>query len=157
MVKPYVGAISGVLLPNLDESEDITLQTQLLSSIGKLSKIAGLSMKPYLKQLLPIILKFLSDKFSPARREVALISLSQLIQNTLYVVEPYNEHKNLLSTILSSLESTQTWSIRKEAMRTLGILGALDPFQHKINKRTTESDDNSKSSSIEERKSNKIK
>ena len=77
LVKPYVSAISGVLLPKLDESEDITLQTKLLSSIGKLSKIAGLSMRPYLKQLLTIILKFLSDKFSPARREVALISLSQ--------------------------------------------------------------------------------
>eukprot|EP01083_Nonionella_stella_P006217 18090_1 len=137
LVKPYVGAISGVLLPKLDESEDITLQTKLLSSIGKLSKIAGISMKPYLAQLLPIILKFLSDKFSQKRREVALISLSQLIQNTLYVVEPYNEHKNLLSTILSSLESTQSWSIRKEAMRTLGIIGALDPFQHKLNERAS--------------------
>ena len=135
LVRPYVGAISGVLLPKLEESEDIGLQTQLLSSIGKLSKIAGLSMEPYLKQLLPIILKFLSDKFSQKRREVALISLSQLIQNTLFVVEPYNEYKSLLSTILSSLESTQSWSIRKEAMRTLGILGALDPFQHKVNER----------------------
>ena len=48
-----------------------------------------------------------------------LISLSQLIQNMLYVVLPYSDHKKLLQTILRSRESMQSWSIRKEAMHTL--------------------------------------
>lgn len=139
LVKPYARAIAKVLLPKLKEqinqrqSEDVLLETKLLSTIGKLSGVAGKDMIPFLPELLPLILRFLGDKFSQTRRAVALKSLSQLIQNTQTVVSPYNDHQLLLSRILSSFESSQSWEIRREAMRTLGIIGALDPFQHRMN------------------------
>ena len=80
-------------------------------------------MTPHLDQLLPLILKFLNDKFSSG----------QLIQNTKCVIEPYVRYKSLLTTILSCLNSTnQSWQIRREALRVLGVVDALDPFLHEV-------------------------
>lgn len=49
------------------------------------------------------------------------------------VIQPYQEFPSLLELLLSFLKTEQLVSIRRETLRVLGLLGALDPYKHKMN------------------------
>ena len=51
-----------------------------------------------------------------------------------YNYEPYMKHKQLLLMILNSLRRDTThWVIRREAVKVLGIVDALDPSSYRAN------------------------
>jgi len=43
----------------------------------------------------------------------------------------------MLDLILNEIKTQQTNSVRIQAIRTLGILGALDPYAHKVQQITS--------------------
>lgn len=96
-------------------------------------QVNGAEMKQWISELLPILLEMLTDASSPEKRGVALWVLGQLVSSTGYVVKPYNEYPTLLDVLLNLLKIEQKTIIRLEAIRVLGLLGALDPYKHKIN------------------------
>jgi len=49
-----------------------------------------------------------------------------------YVIRPFNDHPQLLSLMLRIL-AEEGGPVRAEVLRTLGILGALDPHSHRDN------------------------
>ena len=49
------------------------------------------------------------------------------------VVKPYQDFPTLLELLLSFLKTEQLVPIRRETLRVLGLLGALDPYKHKMN------------------------
>ena len=53
-----------------------------------------------------------------------------------YVVEPYHKYPNLLDVLFFFLKTEQTTGIRREVIRVLGLLGALDPYKHKQHRRS---------------------
>ena len=61
--------------------------------------------------------------------QTAVRALGLLIQNTGHVITPYLEHPDLISILLTILNrgGGAPWSLRNEVLRTLGILGAVDP------------------------------
>ncbi|TRY96882.1 hypothetical protein DNTS_015423 [Danionella cerebrum] len=65
--------------------------------------------------------------------QVALWTLGQQVASTGYVVEPYRKYPSLLEVLLNFLKTEQNQGIRREAIRVLGLLGALDPYKHKVN------------------------
>ncbi len=151
LVEPYVDTILRALLPKLrDSSARVT--TCVLSALGDLARVAGVSMRPHVDTLLPLIIETLQDQSSSSKREVALRTLGQLASSTGYVVEPLirrvplqsfacaithshpPRHPKLLDILLGEIVSEQIPAIRTEVLKVLGILGALDPYRHKINK-----------------------
>ena len=66
------------------------------------------------------------------KREIALRTLGQLVENTGYVVEPYIQYPSLLETLLNFLKTEQNPKIRRETLKVIGYLGALDPYRHKM-------------------------
>ena len=92
------------------------------------------SLPPFLPSLppsLPLSLTSLLPPFLP--------SLSSLLPSTLsysYVVEPYHKYPNLLDVLFFFLKTEQTTGIRREVIRVLGLLGALDPYKHKQHRRS---------------------
>lgn len=132
LIKPYVTTILKVLIPKLREP-DPKVASSVLATLGIVACICGQEMKQYLDELFPIIVEILQDKSSLAKRDVALRTLGQLVESTGYVVEPYLKYKPLLPTILNLLKSGHSWGLRREVVKVLGIIGALDPFLHKMN------------------------
>lgn len=65
--------------------------------------------------------------------QVALWTLAQLIESTGCVVSPYQQFPQLLELLLSFLKTEQLKPIRQQTLRVLGLLGALDPYKHKMN------------------------
>ncbi len=64
---------------------------------------------------------------------MSLWTLSQLVEATGCVSEPYVRYPQLLDTLLGFLRTEQRGTIRSQTLRLLGLLGALDPYRHKMN------------------------
>ncbi|CAM9685280.1 unnamed protein product, partial [Hapterophycus canaliculatus] len=64
--------------------------------------------------------------------QVSLRTLGRVVSATGYVVKPYLRYPTLLDSAFAILRDRGTvpWSLRCEVLRTLGILGALDPYQY---------------------------
>ncbi|GIX92206.1 hypothetical protein CEXT_19061, partial [Caerostris extrusa] len=117
----------------------------VLAAIGEQAQVSGTEMRKYLDQLMPIVLDMMQDSSSLPKEslqswiqpkqvhDVALWTLGQIIESTGYVIEPYKKYPNLLELLLNFLKTEQSSTIRREAIRVLGLLGALDPFKYKVN------------------------
>ncbi len=49
-----------------------------------------------------------------------------------YVIEPFIRYPKLLEILINEIKTEQGASIRREVVKVLGTLGALDPYKHKI-------------------------
>ncbi|KAL5013846.1 hypothetical protein ScPMuIL_008116 [Solemya velum] len=134
LIRPYMEPILKVLIPKLKETDpNPSVTTSVLAAIGEQAQVSGIEMRKWMDELLPIILDMLQDSSSLPKREVALWTLAQLVESTGYVVEPYRKYPALLEVLLSFLKTEQSPGIRREVIRVLGLLGALDPHRHKQN------------------------
>ncbi|KAI9850778.1 MAG: phosphatidylinositol kinase- protein kinase tor1 [Thelocarpon superellum] len=129
LIKPYVDPMITVLLPKARDPSAGVAST-ILKAIGELATVGGEEMIPYIPELMPIILEALQDLSSHSRRDAALRTLGQLASNSGYVIDPYVEYPQLLTILVNIVKTEQTGSLRKETIKLMGILGALDPYKH---------------------------
>lgn len=136
LVEPYVEAILKVLLPKArDPSPGVS--AKVLTAIGQLARVGNADLLPYVSQLMDVIMETLQDQSSSSKREAALKTLAQLSSNTGWVLEPYLKYPNLLDILIGILKTEQAPAIRRETIKVMGVLGALDPYRHKIASRHT--------------------
>ena len=129
LVRPFVENLVKNLVPKAT-SPNPDVSAVVLRGIGDLSTVGGLKLQPYIQQLMPTVIDALQDLASPPRRDAALRSLGQLASNTGYVIAPYLDHPELLEMLTNIIKTEQAGSIRRETIKLLGILGALDPYRH---------------------------
>lgn len=138
LIASYMQPILTILVPKLKETESNPgVILNVLRAIGDLAEVnggGGGEMEMWADELLEILLEMLADAGSPDKRGVALWTLGQLVSATGRVVSPYNKYPNLIDILINFLKTEQQRSIRRETMRVLGLLGALDPYKHKMNK-----------------------
>lgn len=58
--------------------------------------------------------------------------MGAICQSTGYVVDPYKDYPDLLEVLLKLLKTELSVAIRRLTMKVLGIIGALDPYTHKV-------------------------
>ncbi|EFA77745.1 protein kinase [Heterostelium album PN500] len=132
LIKPYVEPILKALLPKLRDSNP-RVASCVLAALGELSVVGGEEMSQHIDQLLPLIIDTLQDQSSTSKREVALKTLGQLASSTGYVIKPFAKYPTLLDILLNAIKTERNSNIRREVIKVLGILGALDPYKHKMN------------------------
>ncbi|KAK4731492.1 hypothetical protein R3W88_024480 [Solanum pinnatisectum] len=93
-------------------------------------------MRQYISELVPLVVEALLDGAAVTKYEVAVSTLGQVVQSTGYVITPYNEYPQLLGFLLKLLNGELAWSTRREILKVLGIMGALDPHVHKRNQQS---------------------
>ncbi|VIO96237.1 Uncharacterized protein BM_BM1727 [Brugia malayi] len=131
--RPYMNPILTALVPKLSsEISHVDVTVQVLNAISELAVAGGADLVFSVETLFPSLVQFLQDSSSLSRREAALRTMGQLCQNTAYVVDPYKEHPELLDVLLRLLRTEMSVSMRRMTMRVLGIIGALDPYTHKV-------------------------
>ncbi|EME41618.1 hypothetical protein DOTSEDRAFT_73886 [Dothistroma septosporum NZE10] len=129
LIKPYVDPMVTVLLPKAEDSNaDVAATT--LKAIGDLAGVGGDEMVKYIPELMKIILRSLQDLASPKKREAALCTLGQLASNSGYVIDPFLDHPELLTILVNIVKNEPAGDLRRETIRLMGILGALDPYKH---------------------------
>lgn len=110
--------------------------TAALEAVGELSRVLHTKMLKYVDQLLPILVFHILDSTSSHRKlEAALRALGRFASSTGLVVRPYLDYPQLLPKFLAILckpADTQPESLRLELLRTLGLLGALEPARFAV-------------------------
>lgn len=109
-----------------------SVASAVLSAIGQLSVVAKGEFRPYVSEVVPLVIESIQDLSSPNKRLVAVMTLGQIVENTGTVMTPYMDYPQLLAVLLKMLhEGTQVE--RREVMCLFGAIGALDPHIHKTN------------------------
>ena len=133
-IRPYTEPIIRVFIPRLKEIEPYpSVIISVLGAVGALAQVSGPEMRPWVNDLFPIILDVVQDSSSVPKREVGLWSLGEIVECTGCVIEPYKKYPSLMDILFGFLKSEQSHAIRRETIRVLGLLGAIDPYKHKIN------------------------
>ncbi|KAL6517525.1 hypothetical protein OROMI_033226 [Orobanche minor] len=140
LILPYIAPIHKALVAKLNEGTGMNANNGIISgvlvTVGDLARVGGFAMRQYIPELMPLIVEALLDGAAAMKREVAVTTLGQVVQSTGYVITPYNEYPQLLGLLLKLLNGELAWSTRREVLKVLGIMGALDPHTHKRNQLT---------------------
>ncbi|KAM1457734.1 hypothetical protein ACFX13_035729 [Malus domestica] len=135
LILPYVAPIHKALVARLTDGTGVNANNGIISgvlvTVGDLARVGGYTMRIYIPELMPLIVEALLDGTAVTKREVAVATLGQVVQSTGYVITPYNEYPLLLGLLLKLLNGELAWSTRREVLKVLGIMGALDPHVHK--------------------------
>ena len=129
LVKPYVDPLVKTLLPKATD-QNVGVASTTLQAIGELATVGGTDLVPYIGELMPTIIEALQDLSSQSKRDAALHTLGQLASSSGYVIQPYLDYPHLLDLLVNITKTEQQGSLRKETIKLLGILGALDPYKH---------------------------
>lgn len=128
LVRPYTEPILAILVPKLRDSEPVVLS--VLKAIGDLAEAAGgTDLLRWGDELLSVLMEIFGDTASGDKRAIALWTLGQLVSATGASLQPYKKEPTLLDVLLTFLKTEQRQTIRRETLRVLGLLGALDPYK----------------------------
>jgi FKBP12-rapamycin complex-associated protein len=137
MIRPYMEPILKVLVPKLRDPEpNPGVVLSVLLTVGDLAEVSsgGTELQEWMQELMVILLEMLGDTSAPEKRAAALCTLGQLVGVTGHIIEPYTQYPMLLDVLLNFLKTEQQSYVRRESIRVLGLLGALDPYKHKVNR-----------------------
>jgi hypothetical protein len=97
-----------VLVPKLKENDpNPGVTIAVLTAIGDLAQVSESEMRLWSPELLPLLLDMLGDSSLPAKREIALWTLAQLIESTGY--DPHNPCFLFLSKSMPSFIYLDVW------------------------------------------------
>lgn len=128
----------GTLIRSLQVTSDVRLTTVKLEALGELSLVMGQEILPFVDELMPVIVSNMQDHSSKLKQERAVKTLGQLVSATGCVIRPYLEFPMVLPGALDTLykntaaTNTAPWSFRREILRTLGLIGALEPHNYQL-------------------------
>ncbi|GAA5848144.1 hypothetical protein JCM3766R1_000463 [Sporobolomyces carnicolor] len=131
LTRPYVVPMLNVLLPKSRDTSP-AVASSIMATLGELSRVGGEDLLVQLEPLMQLILDTLHDQGSTPKRDAALRTLGQLSSNAGYVIDPYLDHPTLLGMLIGLLKTEVGQHTRREVIRVMGILGALDPYRHSV-------------------------
>lgn len=133
LVTNYTEELLDVLLRCAhDPATTPAVAANVIACLGELAVVAGHNIGPRVGQIMGLVIDTLQDQSLTAKRDAALITLGQVASFTGAVLDPYTDYPELL-VILSRLVNLETdQKIRRETIKVIGILGALDPYRRKV-------------------------
>jgi serine/threonine-protein kinase mTOR len=117
------------LLTKADDKNP-TVAANVLMCLGELTMVAGEDALPYVPDLMTVIMARLGDA-NPPKRDAALHTLGQVCSATGYVITPLNDYPGLMHVLERILRMEANGAVRREVIKVLGILGAVDPYRRK--------------------------
>ncbi|KAG9096449.1 phosphatidylinositol kinase- protein kinase tor1, partial [Ceratobasidium sp. 370] len=133
LITPYSIPILRCLLPRAQEKCTIEVGSAIMRCLCALAIVGGEHITEFTKEIMGLVVRTLSDPVATRQRKAALETLGAVCSSTGYLVDPEFEHPKLVELITKVLVSEKDRETRREAMRALGILGAVDPYKHAHN------------------------
>ena len=130
LIKPYALPMLRALLPKANDQNPI-VAAHVLMCLGGLAHVGGEDALPHVPELMQVIIGKLSDP-SLVRRDAALHTLGQVCSSTGYVIAPLIDYPQLLPLLGRILQTETNPPVKREVVKVLGILGALDPYRRKV-------------------------
>ncbi|THH04859.1 hypothetical protein EW145_g5218 [Phellinidium pouzarii] len=129
LIKPYAVSMLNALLPKANDPNP-TVGANIMACLGELSCVGADDVLMHVPQLMEVILVRLKDPV-PIKRDAALRTLGQVCSSTGYVIQPLVDHPELLQILGRILKTDATPTVRREVLKVLGSLGAIDPYRRK--------------------------
>ena len=129
-----------VLLPKARDSNP-RVASAIMLALGELAKVGGEDILPRLDEYMSLIIEMLHDQASLIKRDAALHTLGLVSSHAGYVIEPYIKYPSLLGTIITILKTENAPTTRRETVKVMGILGALDPYKQVVQSTNTDVSD----------------
>ncbi|KAG8728353.1 phosphatidylinositol kinase- protein kinase tor1, partial [Ceratobasidium sp. 428] len=133
LITPYSIPILRCLLPRAQDKCTIEVGSAIMRCLCALAVVGGEHIAESTKEIMALVVRTLSDPVATRQRKAALETLGAVCSSTGYLVDPEFEHPKLVDLITRVLVSEKDRETRREAMRALGILGAVDPYKHAHN------------------------
>lgn len=130
LTKPYLNQIMEALIPRAKDTSS-SVASASIAAIGEMSKVGGTEMIQFTQKLIPILLDTFRDQSLGYKRDVALKTLGQFAGASGYVIKPLIDYPQLLGLLVNILKSDSSISTRRETVKLIGILGALDPYKYR--------------------------
>ncbi|GMM52375.1 phosphatidylinositol kinase-related protein kinase [Starmerella bacillaris] len=140
LTQPYIDPLFTVVLDAASATTP-AVSSAAMDAAGELCVVGGLRSRQHAGTLMPLVLTMLSDQGSASRRDSALRTLGKLAVHAEYVIKPYFEYPLLLPTLVRILTTETPLATRRETVKLLGTLGALDPYRYREIERESESVD----------------
>lgn len=134
LVKSYAATMLQVLMPKAMDAH-AGVAARVIECLGELARVGGDELAPHVDELVSLAVDQLSGgpvHAALAKRDAALKTLGRVASNTGHVVSPYIAYPSLLGALVKILRTEQVPPVRRETIRVLGVLGALDPYRHKL-------------------------
>lgn len=120
-----------VLIPKARDPNP-SVASNVLMCLGELAVVGGKDITDHVEPVMDFIIETLQDPSSIAKRDAALHTLGQLCSNTGYVINPLLDHPQLLDILGRILKTESSSLVRRDTIKVLGILGALDPYKRQV-------------------------
>ncbi|KAJ6493204.1 phosphatidylinositol 3-kinase [Mycena sanguinolenta] len=143
LIKPYALPMFAVLLAKVKAAGPAGVSAAMLTCLGALASVGGEDAQTYLPELMPALVAGLADP-SLAKREAALGALGRVCSGTGYVIAPLVDYPGLLPLLGRILRQDASGAsaagaggsaggdaVKKEVVKVMGILGAMDPYRRK--------------------------
>ena len=148
LIRTYVEPMVAALLPKATDLNAGVAATTI-GALGELASVGGEEMKHHIPEIMPIVLEALQDLGSHSKREAALQTLGSFAINSGYVIDPYLDHPQLLGILINIIKTESHEHLRQDAIKLVGVLGALDPYKfQQISEGTVESKNNIESQTV---------
>ena len=118
------------LIQKADDSNP-AVAANIMMCLGELTCVAGESAMAHIQELMNIVLAKLADP-TAVKRDAALHTLGQICSSTGYVINPLVDYPQLLPLLGKIMKTEGSASTRREVVKVLGILGALDPYRRRV-------------------------
>jgi FKBP12-rapamycin complex-associated protein len=111
---------------------NVLVGSNVLTCLGQLARVGGKDVEEHVPQIMELIIDTLQDPSQAGKRDAALFTLGQMCSNTGYVIDPLLEHPQLLDIMAKILKSDGAMSVKRDTIKVMGILGALDPYRKQV-------------------------
>ncbi|KZS94646.1 atypical/PIKK/FRAP protein kinase [Sistotremastrum niveocremeum HHB9708] len=130
LMKPYALTMVRALCHKAEDPNPV-VAANIMTLLGDLSAIGMDDIYAWVPMIMKVAMTTLEDPAAASKRDAALRTLGQVCASTAYVITPFVEYPNLLPILVKLLHTEPRQSVRREVVRVLGILGAIDPYRSK--------------------------
>jgi FKBP12-rapamycin complex-associated protein len=110
---------------------DVPFASSIITVVGQLASQSNPDSIQNFDTVIPFLIESMQNFYYVKLKNISLWALGQIIANTGYVIEPYKKYPHLLEILFNFLQNETSVQIRRETIRILGLLGAIDPFEYK--------------------------
>ncbi len=126
-VAPYVPALLRALLPRL-RNQPVQLIECFLSSMSRLVAVEASEFIPHLDKLLTVLTQLIADLGVLRKRRAGLAAAVAVLRLIDRSAVPLDRLVALMNILVDLLKTETDSAVRREAVRLMGIIGAIDPY-----------------------------
>jgi serine/threonine-protein kinase mTOR len=134
-VVPYTEALLDNIIMKIKDKQ-ISFSESMLNCIGRLSLINPDCITDRLDLLLDILSDLIQDQSSNVRRKASLSALSTILGKVCREKVQNSRFCSILSISVLIIKNELDHEVRREAIRLMGVIGAIDPYLMKALEKT---------------------